>query len=216
MQNATRQSKEERCISTLRKGALPSPRRIADIQHHLLEWFIKSGRHYPWRRPSASKYQRIIAELLLQRTKADVVAQMYPEFVATYPSWNSLSLASERELEEQLRPLGLWKRRSVSIKALAVVLTRLRGRYPKDRASLEELPGIGQYVCNAILMFDQGLCAPLLDVNMARVLERLFGPRKLVDIRYDPFLQNLAWKMVRKRPGLAVWTCALACPTISL
>lgn len=27
---------------------------------------------------------------------------------------------------------------------------------------------------------------------MARVLERYFGPRKLADIRYDPYLQDLA------------------------
>ncbi|HEX5733370.1 MAG TPA: hypothetical protein VF131_11105 [Blastocatellia bacterium] len=31
---------------------------------------------------------------------------------------------------------------------------------------------------------------------MARVLERFFGPRKLADIRYDPYLQSLAKKVV--------------------
>ncbi len=37
---------------------------------------------------------------------------------------------------------------------------------------------------------------PLLDVNMSRVLERYFGPRSLADIRYDPYLQNLAQRLV--------------------
>jgi len=37
---------------------------------------------------------------------------------------------------------------------------------------------------------------PLLDVNMARVLERYFGPRQLTDIRYDPYLQNLSHQVV--------------------
>lgn len=31
---------------------------------------------------------------------------------------------------------------------------------------------------------------------MARVLERFFGPRQLVDIRYDPYLQTLARQTV--------------------
>ncbi len=31
---------------------------------------------------------------------------------------------------------------------------------------------------------------------MARVLERYFGPRKLVDIRYDKYLQELSYKVV--------------------
>jgi len=48
----------------------------------------------------------------------------------------------------------------------------------------------------------------LLDVNMARVLERYFGPRKLVDmadIRYDPYLQTLSWQVVKTRPVGLNW-----------
>jgi A/G-specific adenine glycosylase len=45
-----------------------------------------------------------------------------------------------------------------------------------------------------LIIFNQP--APLLDVNMARVLERFFGERKLADIRYDPGLQDLARKVV--------------------
>jgi A/G-specific adenine glycosylase len=37
---------------------------------------------------------------------------------------------------------------------------------------------------------------PLLDTNMARVLERFFGPRLMADIRYDPYLQALAKEVV--------------------
>ena len=38
--------------------------------------------------------------------------------------------------------------------------------------------------------------SPFVDVNMARVIERFFGPRKMADIRYDPYLQDLAYKVV--------------------
>jgi A/G-specific adenine glycosylase len=31
---------------------------------------------------------------------------------------------------------------------------------------------------------------------MSRVLERFFGPRRLADIRYDPYLQKLSYKIV--------------------
>jgi A/G-specific adenine glycosylase len=31
---------------------------------------------------------------------------------------------------------------------------------------------------------------------MARVLERFFGERKMADIRYDPYLQDLAYRIV--------------------
>ena len=41
---------------------------------------------------------------------------------------------------------------------------------------------------------------------MARVLERLFGPRKLVDIRDDPHLQSLSRAIVKgKRAACVNW-----------
>ncbi|MGA8939611.1 MAG: hypothetical protein WB439_10635, partial [Acidobacteriaceae bacterium] len=105
-----------------------------------------------------------------------------------------------------LKPLGLWKRRAISISAFARAMNKKAGRFPKERSHLEELPAVGQYVCNAILMFDQGVCQPLLDVNLARVLERLFGPRKLADIRYDPYLQELALRIVQhNKPAEVNW-----------
>lgn len=38
--------------------------------------------------------------------------------------------------------------------------------------------------------------SPLLDVNMARLIERFFGESKLADIRHDPYLQTLAYRVV--------------------
>jgi A/G-specific adenine glycosylase len=58
------------------------------------------------------------------------------------------------------------------------------------------LPGVGQYIASAVLVtfFEQD--EPLLDATMARVLERIFGRRKLVDIRYDPYLQVLSRRVI--------------------
>ena len=70
------------------------------------------------------------------------------------------------------------------------------GRFPKSREEIQKLPGVGQYIANSIELLCHGKAKPLLDVNMARVLERFFGPRKLADIRYDPYLQKLAHKVV--------------------
>lgn len=185
---------------------MPSSTQIAALQRNLLRWFGTSGRAFPWRKKQATKYQKVIAEVLLQRTKADVVGRMFPAFVTKFPSWKRLARCSESELEEILKPLGLWKRRAASLRALAEIMAIQRGRYPKERDQIEQLPGVGQYICNAILMFDQGQCQPLLDVNLARVLERVFGPRRLSDIRYDPYLQTLAMKVIaHAQPSILNW-----------
>lgn len=166
--------------------------RVARFQAALLAWFTENGRAFLWRRPSATDFQVVIAELLLQRTRAEAVASLYPGFLRAFPSWRAIDRAGLGELELLLRPFGLWRRRSVAIHALAGEMSRRHGRFPRDRSEIESLPGIGQYIANAVLLFCHGQPQPLLDVNMARVLERVFGRRKLADIRYDPYLQGLA------------------------
>jgi A/G-specific adenine glycosylase len=85
-------------------------------------------------------------------------------------------------------------------------MTKRRGVFPRRREEIEKLPNIGQYIANAILLLCHGEPQPLLDVNMARVLERFFGPRTLADIRYDPYLQSLAKAVVNSSdPVLINW-----------
>jgi A/G-specific adenine glycosylase len=70
------------------------------------------------------------------------------------------------------------------------------GRFKFSSLELEKLSGFGQYVTNAALLLSGTEPAPLLDEGMARVIERCFGRRKLADIRYDPYLQDLARAVV--------------------
>jgi A/G-specific adenine glycosylase len=166
---------------------------------NLERWFSRNGRGFPWRNKSASKYQLIMAEVLLQRTKAETVARFYSQFTKRFPSWKSLSRAKGEKLQNFLKPIGLWRQRTTAIKKLSAEMTKRNGHFPKTREEIEKIPAIGQYIANAVLMFCHGQRQPLVDVNMARVLERFFGPRKLADIRYDPYLQQLARKVLPKK-----------------
>jgi A/G-specific adenine glycosylase len=164
----------------------------------LEKWFKLNRRRFPWRNKSASKYQLIIAEVLLQRTQAETVSRFYPQFIGKFPSWKALAKDKEKDLQNFLKPIGLWRQRANAIKKLSVEMAKRNSRFPKTREEIEKIPAIGQYIANAVLMFCHGQPEPLLDVNMARVLERFFGPRKLADIRYDPYLQELSRKILPK------------------
>ena len=48
---------------------------------------------------------------------------------------------------------------------------------PADIAALNALPGIGRYTAGAVSSFAYGRRAPLVDTNVARVLQRVFLPR---------------------------------------
>lgn len=181
-------------------------RKLTRLRSDLLDWAKENGRTYPWRLPGSSTYERIVVEVLLQRTTASAVASFYPAFVHRFPSWETLAAASADELETFLKPLGLWRRRAASLLGLARYAAGVSGEFPRGAASHAEIPGVGQYVSNAISMFQHGANAPLLDVNMARVIERFVRPRRLVDIRYDPWLQAAAHWLVRgKHPERVNW-----------
>ena len=194
----------------------PSVIRLQYFRRIVLAWYRLHGRMFPWRYATATHYRQIVAEVLLQRTRAETVAGFFPRFVRTYPNWRSLANSKTSELRAFLRPLGLWRRRSKDLHALALVLFERNGRIPEYRAEAERLPGVGQYVANAMLLFAHRKPQPLLDGNMARVLERYFGPRRLADIRYDPYLQRLAHRVVSvSSPKVVNWAildfAALVC-----
>ena len=169
---------------------------IAELQGKLLAWYKVNGRKFPWRNKGLTNYQIVIAETLLQRTKAETVSKFYIQFIKDFPNWQSLANANTREIEHYLKPIGLYRQRSKRLKSLAIEMVKRNGRLPKDRTELESIPFLGQYIANAIELIIFKQPRPLVDVNMARVLERYFGERKMADIRYDPYLQKLSYKVV--------------------
>jgi A/G-specific adenine glycosylase len=181
-------------------------RKISRLRTDLLSWFSVNGRDLPWRTSGATIFEKIVVEVLLQRTTASAVASFYNRFFSRFPDWQVLACAEKTELEPFLKPLGLWRRRADSLAGIAKYAAANDGRFPADPSEHGDIPAVGQYVSNAILMFQHGKARPLLDVNMARVIERYIRPRRLADIRYDPWLQEAAqWYARGPEPERANW-----------
>jgi len=172
-------------------------RRLTRLTKDLVEWSREGGRSFPWRSPGAGVYEQIVVEVLLQRTTATAVAGFYDEFINEYPDWSHLAAAEAADLEVFLKPLGLWRRRAQALLGLARYAAATEGVFPDDPREHRDIPAVGQYVSNAIMQFQHNRPAPLLDVNMARVIERFLRPRDLADIRHDPWLQAAAHWLVR-------------------
>lgn len=190
--------------------------RVRLFRNRVCQWAGANGRRLPWRQPGQSLYQLIVTEVLLQQTRAETVSRVYDDFFGAYPDWNSLASADLAELQDMLRPVGIWRRRSTRLVELAQRVLELGGALPTERDDLEKLPAVGQYVASAALLFQGVSREPLLDSGMARVLERFFGPRVLADIRHDAYLQKLAREVVDcDKPIEANWSildlAALVC-----
>ncbi|QNN64632.1 hypothetical protein H9L12_10105 [Sphingomonas rhizophila] len=173
--------------------------KLSRLARDLLDWASEHGRTFPWRDDGVSTYEKIAVEVLLQRTTATAVSRFYGAFFEKYSGWSELASAEVEDLEQFLKPLGLWRRRAVALIGLARYARDRNGSFPEHQSEHSEIPAVGQYVSNAILTFQHGQSLPLIDVNMARVIERFVRPRRLADIRYDPWLQDAAKWFVRGR-----------------
>lgn len=151
---------------------------------NLLKWSKQNFRNYPWRK-MISPYKVLIAEIMLQRTKADQVVPIYLSFLKKYPDPSRLSGAKLKDLKNMLHPLGLaWRAKKVYQMA-RYISTELNGIIPDDRNELLKIPGVGDYVADAILCFGFGKDQAVLDANVVRVLQRYYGMNSNTEARRD-------------------------------
>jgi len=157
----------------------------------LLEWCQKNGRSYAWRRKN-DPYEILIAEIMLQRTKADQVEPVYLSFIREFPTPKELNDAPREEVETHFAKLGLmW--RAVLVKSLAAELvTRFDGRVPSNREQLLSLSSVGEYIADAVLSFAYGRDVAVVDANVCRILGRVFGLEARGEARRDPRFREIA------------------------
>jgi A/G-specific adenine glycosylase len=160
----------------------------------LLKWFSKNKRSFPWRETS-DPYKVLIAEVFLRKTDAGKVSGIYEHFILRYPGFEALVNAKAGQLEDALRPLGLYRRRAKELKDLAQIVTTKYREVPHARRELLGLPGVGDYIANAVLCFAFEKAVPLLDTNVIRVVARAFSFKsEKRRARDDPAM----WQMVHR------------------
>ncbi len=162
----------------------------------LLEWFATNRRDFPWRKSPISNYELILSEILLQRTKAETVANYYSTFFDKYPDWNHLISSKIEELEQILKPLGLYKHRAKRLFKIIEEYKEKNGILPQNKDELQESNLSTLYISNAYELFILNHRAALLDVNMSRVLNRFFNPKEFKDVRNDKVMQELAHNVI--------------------
>lgn len=179
-------------LGARRKPSRPAP--TSSFRERLQEWHTTNGRSYPWR-SGASAWHVLMAEMCLRRTRADQVLPVYLRLIELGPTPGAL-LENSEAARMAMRPLGLnWRVENVLAVAQALV-TLHKGVVPGTSLALRTLPGVGDYVADAVRCFSMDRHAVLLDTNTERIVARLRGAKSVRRAQMRMDLYHLAG-----RPG---------------
>ncbi len=157
------------------QSSKPIPMEVAQrIDADLVEWFLEYQRPLKFRE-TTDPYDIMVSEFMLQQTTVASVEPYFARFITRFPEVASLAKATEDEVMSLWAGLGYY-RRARQLRASAVILTEnYGGRFPKEPAELQKLPGFGRYTAGAVISQAFDLPAAILETNTVRVFARLAG-----------------------------------------
>lgn len=185
-------------------------KKISWFQRAIFSWYRRNARDLPWRR-TTDPYAIVVSEIMLQQTQVDRVVSHFPRWLARFPTWEKLSRASQRSVVQQWSGMG-YNRRALNLHKLAkVVVNKYGGQLPRTIEAWEQLPGIGPYTARALSAFVSNKPQATLDVNINRVLHRVFLGAELPQLHLVPReLLQLAERVYPKtRQNHQAWNHAL-------
>lgn len=121
-----------------------------------------------------SNFELLIAVVLSAQTTDERVNSVTPSLFERYPDAYALSKAKLEDVEQIIRPIGLYHNKAVNIIRLSTALCDFyEGQVPENREDLESLPGVGRKTANVILSNCFDVPAFAVDTHVSRVSKRL-------------------------------------------
>ena len=151
------------------------------IARPLLGWYDRWKRDLPWRR-EPSPYRTLVSEFMLQQTVVATVEPYFARFIARFPDVAALAAATDDEVTALWSGLGYYARARNLRRAAVAIVADHGGMIPSSEDALRALPGIGPYTAAAVAAIAFDARAFALDGNTMRVLARLTGERRPVDV----------------------------------
>jgi len=146
------------------------------LQRALLAWYRTNRRDLPWRR-TRDPYAIWISEIMLQQTRVAAVLQKYAEFLDRFPTVRALADARLDDVLAVWSGLGYYRRARALHQAAQMIVRHRHGKFPDSASEWRQLPGIGRYTSAAIASIAFREPVAVVDGNVERVLNRLFGER---------------------------------------
>lgn len=148
---------------------------LKSLHTAVLAWYGLNARTFPWR-PCSNAYRVLISEMMSQQTQISRVVAYYHRWLEAFPTIEALASASKADVLREWSGLG-YNSRALRLHQLAnIVTSEHKGSLPHTVESLLALPGIGRYTAHAVACAAYQDAVPVVDVNIRRVLTRVFSP----------------------------------------
>lgn len=119
-------------------------------------------------------FELLIAVILSAQCTDEAVNRVTPELFRRYPDPAKLAQAWTQEIEDIIRPLGLFRAKAKSLKECARQLVEeFGGNVPSTMADLTRLAGVGRKTANVILGHAFDTPGIIVDTHCKRVSRRL-------------------------------------------
>lgn len=178
----------------------PTPRQFKKI---IWDHYRKEKRDLSWRK-TRDPYRIFISEIMLQQTQVARVETFYRNFIKQFPDFRALAAAKTSDVLRAWQGLG-YNRRALNLRRAAqVIVDEHGGRLPRDRKTLESLPGIGKGTSGSLLAFVFNVPEVFIETNIRRVFIHFFFPRrkKVTDEELARYIEST---LDRERPREWYW-----------
>lgn len=192
-------------VSTVtRKGTGVGQRRKTLLRR----WFASQHRQFPWRQ-YYSPWHVLLAEMLLLRTRAEIVAKRIANVIERFPTPQSMANENPQQVQYALRAFGLRWRAQRLHELACVLVARYGGTVPTEFDELIQLPGVGPYVAGATVSALTGRSILLTDANTVRVATRVAGLKLRGDVRRQRKVQLAISALFAGEARLGDWLAVL-------
>jgi endonuclease-3 len=140
-----------------------------------------------------SDYELLIAIVLSAQSTDKRVNSVTPSIFGRFPTLKALKEADLGDLEDIIRPVGSYRKKSYYVKEIARLLDEeCNGVVPVEREVLESFPGVGRKTVNVFLSEFYNYPAIAVDTHVERVSKRL----KLATLKDD--VLKIEKKLIKK------------------
>ena len=119
-------------------------------------------------------YELVIAVMLSAQTTDKSVNAVTPILFETFPSLDDLNKASPEDIEDIIKPIGLYKNKAKNLKGIVKdLIERFNCVVPSDKEQLMTLPGVGNKTAGVIRAEIFQIPDLPVDTHILRIAKRL-------------------------------------------